>query len=162
LRELDWSGISPAIFGAMFQSVLEVHEPDLSRQASRRELGAHYTSERNILRAINPLFMDGLRAELAAAGSKPRRLQALYDRLPTLRIMDPACGCGNFLVIAYRELRLLENELIDKLFSKGGQSKGLLDIGTQSRVTLTSSTGWKSTPAPPTLRKWPCGSPTTS
>ena len=145
--QLDWSRISPAIFGAMFQGVLEVHEPDLSRQASRRELGAHYTSERNILRAINPLFMDGLRAELQAAGNNPARLQALYDKLPTLRIMDPACGCGNFLVIAYRELRLLENELIDKLFSKGGQSKGLLDIGTQSRVTVDQFYGLEIDPS---------------
>ena len=144
---LDWSGISPAIFGAMFQSVLEQHQPDLSRQASRRELGAHYTSERNILRAINPLFMDGLRAELAAAGSSRAKLLALYDRLPTLKIFDPACGCGNFLVIAYRELRLLENELIDKLFSKGGQSKGLLDIGTQSRVTVDQFYGLEIDPS---------------
>ena len=134
--QLDWSRISPAIFGAMFQGVLEVHEPDLSRQASRRELGAHYTSERNILRAINPLFMDGLRAELQAAGNNQAKLKALYDKLPTLKVLDPACGCGNFLVIAYRELRLLENDLIDKLFSKGGQSKGLLDIGTLSRITV--------------------------
>lgn len=131
---LDWSGISPAIFGAMFQSVLEQHQPDQSRTASRRELGAHYTSERNILRAINPLFMDGLRAELAAAGSSRAKLVALYDKLPTLKIFDPACGCGNFLVIAYRELRRLEMELIARLFTKGGQSKGLLDVSTQSRV----------------------------
>ncbi|MDO5653458.1 MAG: N-6 DNA methylase, partial [Brachymonas sp.] len=133
---LDWSRISPAIFGAMFQGVLEQSEPDLSRTASRRELGAHYTSERNILRAINPLFMDGLRAELQAAGSNRAKLQALYDKLPTIKILDPACGCGNFLVIAYRELRLLENDLIDKLFSKGGQSKGLLDVSSLSRVTV--------------------------
>jgi len=132
--QLDWSGISPAIFGAMFQSVLEQHQPDQSRTASRRELGAHYTSERNILRAINPLFMDGLRAELAAAGGSRARLLALYDRLPTLKIFDPACGCGNFLVIAYRELRRLEMELIARLFTKGGQAKGLLDVSTQSRV----------------------------
>ena len=133
---LDWSGISPAIFGAMFQSVLEQHQPDQSRTASRRELGAHYTSERNILRAINPLFMDGLRAELAAAGSSRARLQALYDKLPRIRVLDPACGCGNFLVIAYRELRRLEMALIERLFSKGGQSRGLLDIGTLSRVNV--------------------------
>ncbi|MBS0466885.1 MAG: class I SAM-dependent DNA methyltransferase, partial [Proteobacteria bacterium] len=131
---LDWSGISPAIFGAMFQSVLEQHQPDQSRTASRRELGAHYTSERNILRAINPLFMDGLRAELQAAGSSRAKLLALYDRLPQLNVFDPACGCGNFLVIAYRELRRLEMELIARLFTKGGQSKGLLDVSTQSRV----------------------------
>jgi len=132
--QLDWSGISPAIFGAMFQSVLEQHQPDQSRTASRRELGAHYTSERNILRAINPLFMDGLRAELAAAGSSRAKLLALYEKLPTLKILDPACGCGNFLVIAYRELRRLEMELIERLFTKGGQTKGLLDVSTLIRV----------------------------
>lgn len=93
---LDWSGISPAIFGAMFQSVLEQHQPDLSRQASRRELGAHYTSERNILRAINPLFMDGLRAEPAAAGSSRAKLLALYDRLPTLKILTPRLRLRKF------------------------------------------------------------------
>ncbi|MBS0493153.1 MAG: class I SAM-dependent DNA methyltransferase, partial [Proteobacteria bacterium] len=139
---LDWSGISPAIFGAMFQSVLEQHQPDQSRTASRRELGAHYTSERNILRAINPLFMDGLRAELQAAGSSRAKLLALYDRLPQLNVFDPACGCGNFLVIAYRELRRLEMELIDKLHKddlrrravKAGQRGGLFDVGDLIRV----------------------------
>lgn len=138
---LDWSGISPAIFGAMFQSVLEQHQPDQSRTASRRELGAHYTSERNILRAINPLFMDGLRAQLQGAGSSRAKLIALYDKLPAIRVLDPACGCGNFLVIAYRELRRLEMELIARLFSKGGQTKGLLDIGTLSRVNVEQMYG---------------------
>lgn len=138
---LDWSRISPAIFGAMFQSVLEQHQPDQSRTASRRELGAHYTSERNILRAINPLFMDKLRAELQAAGTSRVKLQTLYDKLPTLRIFDPACGCGNFLVISYRELRRLEMELIARLFSKGGQTMGLLDISTLSRVSVEQMYG---------------------
>ncbi|MFI0546983.1 MAG: type IIL restriction-modification enzyme MmeI, partial [Brachymonas sp.] len=140
---LDWSGISPAIFGAMFQGVLEQSEPDLSRSASRRELGAHYTSERNILRAIGPLFMDDLRAKLQAAGSQRPKLLALYEHLPTLNIFDPACGCGNFLVIAYRELRLLEMELIERLFfaGKGGAQKGLLDIATLSRVTVSQFYG---------------------
>lgn len=138
---LDWSQISPAIFGSMFQGVLEQHQPDQSRTASRRELGAHYTSERNILRAINPLFMDKLRAELQAAGTSRVKLQALYDKLPTLRIFDPACGCGNFLVISYRELRRLEMELIARLFSKGGQTMGLLDISTLSRVSVEQMYG---------------------
>ena len=142
---LDWSGISPAIFGAMFQGVLEQSEPDMSRSASRRELGAHYTSERNILRAINPLFMDALRAELLAARHSPPRLKALYERLPAITIFDPACGCGNFLVIAYRELRLLEIELIDLLFftAKGGAQKGrgLLDVSTLSRVSVNQFYG---------------------
>ena len=132
---LDWSEISPAIFGAMFQGVLEEHSPDAKRQATRRELGAHYTSERNILRVINPLFMDDLRAELEAARRSKAKLQALYDKLPTLTFFDPACGCGNFLVIAYRELRRLELEIIDELFNFK-HSKGLLDISTLCRVDV--------------------------
>ena len=138
---LDWSGISPAIFGAMFQGVLEQSEPDLSRSASRRELGAHYTSERNILRAINPLFMDGLRAQLQAASSQRAKLLALYDHLPTLKIFDPACGCGNFLVIAYRELRRLEMDLIERLFFADKNGRGLLDISTLSRLTVSQFYG---------------------
>ena len=139
--DLDWSGISPAIFGAMFQGVLEAHSPDERRQASRRELGAHYTSERNILRVLDPLCMDDLRAELAACGNSKPRLQALYDKLPTLTFFDPACGCGNFLVIAYRELRRLENEIIERLFSKGGQTRGLLDVSTLSRLRVSQFYG---------------------
>ena len=139
--ELDWSGISPAIFGAMFQGVLEAHTPDASRQASRRELGAHFTSERNILRVINPLFMDGLRKELKAAKFKPA-LKALYDKLPTLQFMDPACGCGNFLVIAFRELRRLENDVIAKLFDFDvGRGKAQLDVSTLCRVRVSQFYG---------------------
>ena len=140
----DWASISPAIFGSMFQSVLEKHEPDQNpatpHRASRRELGAHYTSERNILRAITPLFMDGLRAQLAAAGKNPAKLQTLYDQLPTLRLLDPACGCGNFLVIAYRELRLFEMELIERLYFKG-KGRGVLDVADLSRVTVNQFYG---------------------
>jgi hypothetical protein len=135
--ELDWSGISPAIFGAMFQGVLEAHTPDETRQASRRELGAHYTSEPNILRVINPLFMDHLRAEFEGARRSKPRLQALYDKLPTLTFFDPACGCGNFLVIAYREMRRLENDVIAELFAKFGQGPGLFDVSTLCRVRVS-------------------------
>jgi len=133
---LDWSGISPAIFGAMFQGVLEAHHPDEARQATRRELGAHYTSERNILRVINPLFMDDLRAEFSSAKRSGKRLQALYDKLPTLNFFDPACGCGNFLVIAYRELRRLENDVIAALHKSFRQGPGLLDVSTLCRVRV--------------------------
>lgn len=132
---LDWALISPAIFGAMFQGVLEVHEPDAKRQATRRELGAHYTSERNILRVINPLFMDGLREELAKAGKQKAKLQTLYDKLAKLKVFDPACGCGNFLVIAYRELRKLELDVIAELFNFE-HNKGLLDIETLCKVNV--------------------------
>lgn len=132
---LDWSGISPAIFGAMFQGVLEEHATHESRQSTRRELGAHYTSERNILRVINPLFMDELRAEFEASKKNKSKLRALYDKLPTLTFFDPACGCGNFLVIAYRELRKLENEVIAELFDFD-KMRGLLDVSTLCRVNL--------------------------
>jgi hypothetical protein len=138
--ELDWSGISPAIFGAMFQGVLEAHHPDEARQATRRELGAHYTSERNILRVIDPLFMDDLRAELAKARHSKPRLRALYDRLAAIRCLDPACGCGNFLVIAYRELRWLENEVIAALFDFD-HGRGLLDVTHLCRVRVSQFHG---------------------
>lgn len=95
----NWSKISPAIFGSMFQNVMT--------PAERRSLGAHYTTEANILRTIRPLFLDALEADLAAATTR-RSLREFIDRLAGLRFLDPACGCGNFLVIAYREVRRLE------------------------------------------------------
>ena len=108
----DWSNISPAIFGALFQSVMDPEQ--------RRAQGAHYTTEQNILKVIEPLFLDDLRAELAAIKTRrgPRRLAALgefLNKLAGLRLFDPACGCGNFLIIAYRELRLLEIEAIREM-----------------------------------------------
>jgi hypothetical protein len=102
----DWSIISPSIFGSMFQNVMQPRE--------RRQLGAHYTTEQNILRTIRPLFLDDLEADLAAANTRPK-LERFLDKLPTLRFMDPACGCGNFLVIAYREVRRLETEALRRL-----------------------------------------------
>ena len=113
----DWTAISPAIFGALFQSVME--------PAARRAAGAHYTTERNILKVIEPLFLDDLRAEFARlkARSDSRAVQDLLrfqERLGALRFFDPACGCGNFLIIAYRELRALEMEVLREL-RPGGQ-----------------------------------------
>lgn len=132
--ELDWSGISPAIFGAMFQGVLEQQHPEATkRQATRRELGAHYTSERNILRVINPLCMDDLRAELLSPKRTKTTLRALYEKLHALTFLDPACGCGNFLVIAFRDLRRLEMEVIAALW---GESRGVLDVSTLCRVNV--------------------------
>jgi hypothetical protein len=109
---LDWSRISPAIFGSMFQSVMDAK--------ARRNLGAHYTSEKNILKLIGPLFLDDLRAELAKIGNHDARLREFHARLGTLRFLDPACGCGNFLVIAYRELRLVELEVLKRLYATQG------------------------------------------
>ncbi|MCY3973380.1 MAG: class I SAM-dependent DNA methyltransferase [Candidatus Dadabacteria bacterium] len=101
---LDWSAISPAIFGSLFQSIMD--------KEARRNLGAHYTSEENILKLINPLFMDDLRAEFRRVKKNKNRLFEFHKKLRTLNFLDPACGCGNFLVIAYRELRLLELEIL--------------------------------------------------
>ena len=145
---LDWSGISPAIFGAMFQGVLEEHNPDgadsHNRKASRRELGAHYTSERNILRVLNPLCMDELRAELAKVKRNKKLLQAFYNKLPTLTFFDPACGCGNFLVIAFRELRQLEMDTIEAMSDAGltnADRGGLLDISHLCRIKVSQFYG---------------------
>ena len=127
---LDWSKISPAIFGSMFQSVMKPEE--------RRSLGAHYTSERNILKLINPLFMDALREEFTriCADRSTRRQKNLEDfhhKLAGLNFLDPACGCGNFLVIAYRELRQLELEVIRQLESSGQM---FLDISELCKVSV--------------------------
>lgn len=146
--KLDWSGISPAIFGAMFQGVLEEHNPEgvdsSNRKASRRELGAHYTSERNILRVINPLCMNDLRAELSKVKRNKKLLQAFYDKLPTLTFFDPACGCGNFLVIGFRELRQLEMDTIEAMGEIGltnASRGGLLDVSTLCRVKVNQFYG---------------------
>lgn len=109
---LDWSRISPAIFGSMFQSVMDAK--------ARRNLGAHYTSEKNILKLIGPLFLDELKAELDRIGSHEAKLKAFHNKLARLKFLDPACGCGNFLVIAYRELRLVELEVLARLYSRQG------------------------------------------
>lgn len=105
---LDWSRISPAIFGALFQSVMDPQQ--------RRHLGAHYTTEKNILKLIGPLFLDDLRAEFNRIKNQRKRLDEFHQRLAHLKFLDPACGCGNFLVIAYRELRALELEVLRALY----------------------------------------------
>ncbi len=104
---LDWGRISPAIFGALFQCVM-----DEEGSARRRNLGAHYTSEQNILKLIKPLFLDDLWAEFEASKRSTNKLFELHKKLARLKFFDPACGCGNFLVIAYRELRKLELEIL--------------------------------------------------
>ncbi|MCY4166333.1 MAG: class I SAM-dependent DNA methyltransferase [Gammaproteobacteria bacterium] len=111
----NWSNISPAIFGALFQSVMDPSE--------RRAQGAHYTTERNILKVIEPLFMDDLRAEFKRlkARKDTRRqadLERFHGKLGRLKFLDPACGCGNFLIIAYRELRELELEVLKAIHAK--------------------------------------------
>ena len=114
---IDWSKISPAIFGSMFQSVMNPEE--------RRNLGAHYTSETNILKLIKPLFLDDLWKEFENIKGNNNRLTEFHKKLSTLKFLDPACGCGNFLVITYRELRLLELEVLRELYKSGQR---VLDI----------------------------------
>ncbi len=113
--QFDWTAISPAIFGALFQSVME--------PADRRAQGAHYTTERNILKVIEPLFLDDLRAEFRRLqarrdGRSMADLRRLQQKLGALRLFDPACGCGNFLIIAYRELRALEIDVLREMASR--------------------------------------------
>ncbi|MEY4978827.1 MAG: hypothetical protein RLZZ352_1097 [Pseudomonadota bacterium] len=113
-EDFDWSQISPAIFGSLFQAVIHHDDEGLKAKSSkRRELGAHYTSETNILRVIRPLFLDALSTELKAAQRSEKALDAFLDKLRRLMFLDPACGCGNFLVIAYREIRRLELEAVE-------------------------------------------------
>ncbi|WP_291939467.1 DNA methyltransferase [Limnohabitans sp.] len=100
---LDWTKINPDIFGSMIQAVAEDEE--------RGELGMHYTSVPNILKVLNPLFLDDLRAKLEEAGDNPRTLLNLRKRMAKIRVFDPACGSGNFLVIAYKEMRAIEAEI---------------------------------------------------
>ena len=121
----DWNKISPAIFGAMFQGVMD--------KKQRRELGAHYTSEENILKVIRPLFLDDLWAEFECVKAVPVQLDAFHNKIASLKFLDPACGCGNFLVITYRELRLLELEIL-KMKTNTGQLH--LDISTMLKVTV--------------------------
>ena len=108
----EWARISPAVFGSLFQGVMDSKE--------RRQIGAHYTAEKNILKLIRTLFLDELRSEFSAAKAdkstrRTARLEALHKKLGSLRFFDPACGCGNFLVITYRELRALELEILLEL-----------------------------------------------
>lgn len=136
---MDWSEISPAIFGSMFQGILEENDPNSSRKKSRSELGAHYTSEKNILKAINTLFMDELRSSLKSATSRAAQF-ALHEKIAALHFFDPACGCGNFLVIAYRELRRLEMDLIAKLY-KTNLRDTLGAIATYQKVSINQFFG---------------------
>ncbi|AZN35019.1 class I SAM-dependent DNA methyltransferase [Iodobacter ciconiae] len=106
IGHLDWTKINPDIFGSMIQAVTDDEE--------RGELGMHYTSVPNILKVLNPLFLDDLRAKLAEAGDNPRTLLNLRKRLSKIRVFDPACGSGNFLVIAYKQLREIENTINER------------------------------------------------
>jgi len=121
----DWSCISPAIFGSLFQGIMQPHD--------RRQIGGHYTSERDILKVIRSLFLDDLRAEFERIKGSKAQLKQFHQKLAKLRFLDPACGCGNFLVIAYQELRLLEIDVLKSLYGTKQQhltiqSLSLVDV----------------------------------
>lgn len=137
--KFDWGQISPAVFGALFQSVMEPKE--------RRQIGAHYTSERDIMKVIEPLFLNKLRelhARAKISGSKTE-LKKLHTRLSGIKLFDPACGCGNFLIIAYRELRLLEIELMKEIYDETQQ---FLDIHAYIKVDVDQMFGIE-------IEEWP-------
>lgn len=140
----DWSRISPAIFGALFQEVM--------KDTERRAIGAHYTSERDILKVINPLFLDGLRAEFDTiqrdrSNRRTTRLEDFRTKLTRLNFLDPACGCGNFLVIAYRELRSLELDVLRAQHSTQ-QAFTLDEVNRLSQVDVTQFYGLE-------IEEWP-------
>lgn len=106
----DWSKISPAVFGSLFQSIMTPKE--------RRQIGAHYTTERDILKVIRSLFLDELYERFEKIKNRKAELKKFHVRLGRIKILDPACGCGNFLVIAYRELRRLEIEVLKAIYPR--------------------------------------------
>ena len=132
--EFNWSPISPAIFGALFQSVM--------KPAERRRKGAHYTTELNILKLIRPLFLDALRAEFAdikarRGSDRKNKLTAFHNKLAGLTFFDPACGCGNFLIITYRELRRLEIEVLKEIHPPGMLGRQTeLDVAALSKLDV--------------------------
>ncbi len=123
IGSLDWTKINPDIFGSMIQAVADDEE--------RGALGMHYTSVPNILKVLNPLFLDDLRAKLEEAGDNARKLLNLRNRMAKIRVFDPACGSGNFLVIAYKEMRAIEAEI----------NKRRKEDGQKSEIPLTNFRG---------------------
>jgi len=127
---LDWTKINPDIFGSMIQAVADDEE--------RGALGMHYTSRPNILKVLNPLFLDDLRARLEEAGNNPRKLLNLRNRIARIRVFDPACGSGNFLVIAYKEMRAIEAE-INRRRGEAERLEKLFELYTQMTARPSQS-----------------------
>ncbi len=139
----DWSAVSPVIFGSMFQSVMD--------DDARHDVGAHYTSEKNILKLIGGLFLDDLERELADAGTNHAKLNALWTKIAKITLLDPACGCGNFLVVAYRELRRIEFEILKRIYRKeveAGQSALPFDVSHVSKLSVERMFGIEILPFP--------------
>ncbi len=130
--ELDWSDINPDIFGSMMQAVVHTDQ--------RAGLGMHYTSVENIMKVLRPLFLDDLEESLAGADDDPRKLVKLHDRISKIKVFDPACGSGNFLVIGYKELRSFEHRILERLRDLEADPKGtgLFEV---SRISLGSLYG---------------------
>lgn len=145
----NWSTISPAVFGSLFQAVKD--------KTARRSLGEHYTTETNILRVIGPLFLDELETEFAEKQNHPQALRNMRKRLGEMQFFDPACGCGNFLIIAYRQMRDLELRIIERIQeldrerrrrSTAIEDEGLFFVGDQVQVRLGNFHGIE-------LEDWP-------
>ncbi len=140
-----WARISPAVFGSLFQDILDGPE--------RRQIGAHYTSERDVLKVLRSLFLDDLEKELAAlkedrSTRRAARLKEFHAKLRQIRVFDPACGCGNFLILAYRELRRIEQEMLVALRQDEPQTL-FLDVRELSKVDVDQFYGIE-------LNEWPC------
>lgn len=134
--EIDWSLVSPAVFGSMFQAVRDTR--------TRREVGEHYTSEENILKTLDPLLLDELKAEFNRAMTmkdQRRVLNRLWDRLGQIRFLDPACGCGNFIIVAYRALRDLELRIMEELQELSGDGQLSFDPTNALKVRLDNFYG---------------------
>ena len=137
----DWTTINPTIFGSLFQLI--------KNKEARRELGEHYTSEENINKIVYPLFLDELQERLAAAWDNKKELKILRQDLAKIKVFDPACGCGNFLVVSYRHLRQLELELIVRLNNlEGSQDSIQLDGSMGLSITLNQFYGIE-------IEEWP-------
>jgi hypothetical protein len=149
--EFNWTTVSPAIFGSLFQYVMD-QEPG----ETRHDFGAHYTSEKNIQKVISGLFLDDLEKELKEAGLDKRKLETLQDKLANIKLLDPACGCGNFLVVAYRELRRLEHEIIRRLYREEleqGRQRLTLDMLGATKVSIRQMHGIELLPEPVEIAK---------
>lgn len=127
--QFDWKRISPAIFGSLFQAAMN---PEL-----RENLGAHYTSEKNVLKVLEPLFLNELNEEFNMASSSVVKLKNLKKKLSKMKFLDPACGCGNFLVLAYRELRKLELKIIKQIDSLNSKTQMVLDVESSNLTTIS-------------------------
>ncbi len=118
--ELDWAAINPDIFGSMIQAVVHPGE--------RESLGMHYTSVENIMKVLRPLFLDQLEEEFEKAADDARKLQKLLDRIFAIKVFDPACGSGNFLIIAYKEMRRLEHRILQRITELNPRKAGLFKL----------------------------------